>query len=84
MIKHTCYENNDRPSCIDFILTNCPHSFRYSCVIETGLPDFHKMAVTVMKTNRDFKYICNNSFKGSDEVYENSGAAASCNKILDI
>ena len=35
---------------MDLILTNCPHSFQNSCVIETGLSDFHKMVVTVMKT----------------------------------
>ena len=44
------YENTDRPSCIDLILTNCPCSFQNSCVIETGLSDSHKMVVTVMET----------------------------------
>ena len=33
--KPTCYKNPDRPSFIDLILTNCPHSFQNSCVIET-------------------------------------------------
>ena len=74
--KPTCYKNLDRPSCIDLILTNCPRSFQNSCVIETGLSDFHKIAVAVMKTTyrklksrtvhyRDIKYFCNNSFKES-------------------
>ena len=31
-------------------MTNKPRSFQYSCVIETGLSDFHKMTVTVIKT----------------------------------
>ena len=44
------YKNPDRPSCIDLSSTNCPRSFQNSCVIETGLPDFHKIVVTVMKT----------------------------------
>ena len=48
--KPTCYKNPDKPTCIDLILTNCPGSFQNSCVIETGLSDFHKMIVTVMKT----------------------------------
>ena len=59
-------------SCIDFILTNSPYSFKNSCVIETGLSYFHKMTVTVMKTtyeklksiitNRDYKKFCNDKF----------------------
>ena len=41
--KPTCYKNPDKPTCIDLILTNCPGSFQNSCVIETGLSDFHNM-----------------------------------------
>ena len=47
----TCYKSPDNPSCIDLILTNSPGSFQSSCAIETGLSDFHKMTVTVMKTS---------------------------------
>ena len=46
----TCFKNPENPSCIDLILTNSPYSFQNSCVIETGLSDFHKMTVSVMKT----------------------------------
>ena len=49
--KLTCYKNPDKPTYIDLILTNCPGSFQNSCVIETGLSDFHKMIVTVMKAS---------------------------------
>ena len=49
--KPTYYKNPDKPTCIDLILRNCPGSFQNSCVIETGLSDFHKMIVTVMKTS---------------------------------
>ena len=48
--KATCFKNPDKLSCVDLILTNCPRSFRNSCVIETGLSDFHELVVTVMKT----------------------------------
>ena len=45
------YKNlNNKPTCIDLILTNKPRSFQHSYVIETGLSDFHKMTVNVMKT----------------------------------
>ena len=46
----TCHKNPPNPSCIDLILKNSPLSFQSSSVIETGLSDFHKMIVTVMKT----------------------------------
>ena len=46
----TCYKNSVKPTCIDLILTNCPGSFQDSCVLVTGLSDFHKMVVTVMET----------------------------------
>ena len=42
----TCYKNLENPSSIDLILTNNPLSFQNSCVIETGLSDFHRMVVT--------------------------------------
>ena len=49
-------------------------NFQSSCVIETGLSDFHKMTVTVMKTTyeklklkivncRDYKNFCNETIR---------------------
>ena len=72
--KPTCFKNPDKPSCIDLILTNCPRSFKNSCAIETGLSDFHKPGVSVMKTSykksepkivtyRTYKLFCNNNFR---------------------
>ena len=45
------YKNPENPSSIYLILTNNLRSFQNSCVIETGLSDFHRMVVTVMKTS---------------------------------
>ena len=45
----TCFKNPEKPSCIDLILTNRPKSFQGTCVIETGLSDFHRMTVSVLK-----------------------------------
>ena len=70
----TCYKNPENPSCIDLILTNNPNSFQNSGVIETGLSDFHKMTVTVMKTTfeklkpniihyRDYRKFSNDKFR---------------------
>ena len=46
----TRYKNPNKPSCIDLILRKKLQSFQHSSVMETGLSDFHKMTVTVMKT----------------------------------
>ena len=50
LTKHpTCFNNPENPSCIDLLLTNKRQSSQTITVIETGLSDFHKMIVTVMK-----------------------------------
>ena len=70
----TCHKNPQNPPCIDLTLTNTPYSFQNSWAIETGLSDFHKMAVTVSKTTyqklkpritnyRDYKNFCNDTFR---------------------
>ena len=70
----TCFKNPENPSCIDLILINNPLSFQSSAVIETGISDFHKMIVTVMKTTyqkldpkithyRDYNTFCNHNFR---------------------
>ena len=45
----TCFKNPEKPSCIDLILTNTHKSFQSTYVIETGLSDFHRMTVSVLK-----------------------------------
>ena len=47
----TCFKSLENPSCIDLFLTNSPLSFQNTGTITTGLSDFHKMVVTVMKTS---------------------------------
>ena len=46
----TCYKNIENPSVIDLFLTNSSSSFQHTTTVETGLSDFHKMVITVMKT----------------------------------
>ena len=45
----TCFKNSKNLSCIDLMLRNKPHSFQKKCVIETGLSDFHRMTIFVLK-----------------------------------
>ena len=48
--KSTCYKNPDNSSCIHLILTNCPNYFQNSSAFETGLSDFHKLILTLFKS----------------------------------
>ena len=45
----TCYKSH-MPKCIDLVLTNRNRSVQKTTTVETGLSDFHKMVVTVLKT----------------------------------
>ena len=47
----TCFKNTSNPTCIDLLLTNREKHFQNSTTIETGLSDFHKMIVSVLKAN---------------------------------
>ena len=68
--QSTCFKNQENRSCINLILTNKHRSFRSTCAIETGLFDFHRITVSVLKcilptkivTYRDFKKFENERF----------------------
>ena len=51
----TCYKIPSHPKCINLILTNVPHSFQTTSVIETGISDFHLMTLTVIR--KSFKML---------------------------
>ena len=70
----TYFKNPNNPTLTDHILTNHPKSFHSSSVYETGLSDFHKLTLTVLKTfhvkhkpkiiqYRDFNHFDNASFR---------------------
>ena len=72
----TCYKNPENPSCIDLILTNKAKSFQSTCVMETGLSDFQRMPISVLKMHsrklspkviryKDFKNFENERFMSS-------------------
>ena len=46
-----CFKNPNNPSCIGLFLINRRQCFQRTCAIETGIPDFLKMVVTVIKTH---------------------------------
>ena len=47
------FKNVDKPSCIDLFLTSNSKCFEDCLTLETGLSDFHKLIVTVMKTKHE-------------------------------
>ena len=70
----TCFKNLENQTCIDHILTNHPKSFHSSSFFETGLSEFHKLTLTVLKVfhakhepkiiqYRDFNHFDNASFR---------------------
>ena len=48
--ENTCFKSIENPSCVDLFLTNCCKSFQNTFATSTGISDFHKMTVTVLKT----------------------------------
>ena len=71
--KPTCFKNTDYPTCIDLILTN-RQSFQNSTIVGTGLSNFHKLTVTILKSyfkrrkpkeviHCDFKNFSNQKFR---------------------
>ena len=73
--EKTCFKG--MPKCYDLILTNCKHNFQNTSAFTTGFSDFHKMTVTVLKTEfvkadplkinyRDYKNY--NSFEFNKEL----------------
>ena len=46
----TCYKNASNPSSMDVMLTNRENSFHNSVAIETGLSNYHKMIISILKT----------------------------------
>ena len=74
--KPTCFKNPRNPSCIDLVQTNKQERFLKAKTVETGLSDFHKMVVSVFKTNfkkqkpkiityRDYKHFGNEKLRES-------------------
>ena len=47
--EKTCIKSLTKPSYTDLLLTNDPACFQNTCAITTGLSDFHKMMISVIK-----------------------------------
>ena len=49
----TCFKNFNNPPCIDRFLINSSKSFEKCLTLETGVPDFHKLIITILKVKPD-------------------------------
>ena len=70
MTAKTCFTKN-RSTLIDVILTNRVRSFQKTSVFETGLSDYHGLAVTILKSHiprLKTKVIKYHNYKNSDPV----------------
>ena len=49
----TSFNNVDNPSSTDLFLTNSSKSFEKCLILETGMSDFHKLIITILKVKPD-------------------------------
>ena len=48
--QKTCFKSTNNPRCIDLFVTNSPRSFQNTITFASGLSDFHKMILTILKS----------------------------------
>ena len=48
--ESTCFKNNSNPKCIDLFLDNSALSFQHILTVSSGLSNFHKLVMTVLKS----------------------------------
>ena len=48
--QKTCFKSTNNPSCIDLFVTNSPRRFQNTITLASGLSDFHKMILTILKS----------------------------------
>ena len=80
----TCFKNPSNPSCIDLLLTNRQQAFQQTHAVETGISDFHKMVVTVMKTHYKNENGETIQYRNYKTFHEQSFNFETKNKLLKI
>ena len=48
--KSTCFKGS--PSCIDLIITSKKAYLKKTCILETGISDFHKLTAVTLKSKK--------------------------------
>ena len=49
--EKTCFKSDHNSSCIDLVLTNNAMAFQNTTTVFTGISDFHKLVLIVLKTS---------------------------------
>ena len=80
----TCFKNPNNPTCIDLFLTNRQQCFQQTCAIETGISDFHKVIVTIMKTHHKKQKAKTIQYRNYKHFYEQSFNFELNNELLKI
>ena len=75
MVKEkTCFESMNNPTYVDLLISNKEKYFKSATTIDTGLSDFHKIVLVVLKKTferakpkvisyRDYRHFDGNSFR---------------------
>ena len=70
--QKTCFKSTSNLSCIDLFITNSPRSFQNTITLASGLSDFRKMILTILKSTfpkAKPKQIVYRKFKNADLKY---------------
>ena len=68
----TCYENPEKPTCIDLILINSTWQFQATLTLDTGLSDFRKTVVTAFKSEFSHQKLKMISYRNSKHFDRNN------------
>ena len=93
--EKTCFKSTSKPSCIDLFLTNNALSFQSTKTASTGLSEFHKLALTILKTSifknkpreiqyRNYKYFNSRKFNRDLKEEFSREYVDSCSKFDEI
>ena len=93
--EKTCFKSISNPSCIDLFLTNNALSFQSTKTASTGLSEFHKLALTILKTSifknkpreiqyRNYKYFNSRKFNRDLKEEFSREYVDSCSKFDEI
>ena len=93
--EKTCFKSVENPSFIDLILTNNAMAFQNTTTVFTGLSDFHKLVLTVLKTSitkskpqkityRDYKNFDSVRFNGELKCVLEKEKITSCIKFDEM
>ena len=85
--QKTCFKSTNNPSCIDLFVTNSPRSFQNTITLASGLSDFHKMILTILKSTFPKvrpKQIVYRKFKNFNLSNSKNEIRTKCNQSINM